>query len=288
MNRGAGRRVVFADSSERRYFLVLLSELEERFGLEVHAYCLMGTHYHLLVRSRDGRLSEAMKHLSASYTRRVNHHRNVDGPIFRGRFHSVPVLEDAHLQILCRYIHRNPLDLVPDSRLVRYPWSSLPALLGLRPRPAWLHCGTVLDWFGGDPQRLARFVQLDDDGDTRPDWLERIESLRPVEAGGDELVALEDGEGESAQSALEDLALAAAQFRRAESEDRAGGAGGRDPSRLAIALIARQDLRLEVADLAEFFGVTSSCVRAATSRARRRYQTDERFRELIRSLRLVA
>jgi hypothetical protein len=72
MNRGAGRRTVFKSVAERRLLVDLLGELTVRFELEAHAYCLMGTHCHLVVRSRGGRLSEGMKWVGSVFTREVN------------------------------------------------------------------------------------------------------------------------------------------------------------------------------------------------------------------------
>ena len=140
----------------------------------------------------------------------------------------------------------------------------------------------MLGWFGDDPERLARFVELDEESVDQPDWLERAERWHTTQ--DDEVPPLlAEVDRPSPRQVLERLQGEVAQIRR-------GAAGGRpttarDPSRLAVALIAREDLRLEVADLAEFYGVTSSYVRSATTRARRRYETDPRFRELVRSLR---
>ncbi|BAN02148.1 transposase [Ilumatobacter coccineus] len=159
MNRGAGRRIVFRDDDDRACFVRLVSELEERFGLEVHCYCLMGNHFHLLVRSREGRLSEAMKWLGAEFTRKANTRRQVDGAVFRGRFHSVPVTLDAHRLWLVRYIHANPLDLGWDAPLAAYRWSSLGILVGDRADGEWLNQSFVREHFGHGGARVDRFVE---------------------------------------------------------------------------------------------------------------------------------
>jgi REP element-mobilizing transposase RayT len=62
MNRGAGRQRVFRTDGHRRYFLSLLGETAERFNAEGHAYCLMGNHYHLMVRTPEGNLQRIMRH----------------------------------------------------------------------------------------------------------------------------------------------------------------------------------------------------------------------------------
>lgn len=160
MNRGAGRRIVFRCDLEREVFVARLAEFEERFGVEVHCYCLMGNHYHLLVRSTEGRLSEAMGWLGSRFTRHVNEVRAVDGAIFRGRFHSVHVKRDAHLVWLYRYINANPRDLGWSGALGEYPWSGLGATLG-RVDNGWMRHDFLRGRFGDDLRALERFVDRD-------------------------------------------------------------------------------------------------------------------------------
>ena len=49
MGRGTERRTLFRDDRDCRHFLELLGKMRERYGLKVHAYVLMGNHYHLLI-----------------------------------------------------------------------------------------------------------------------------------------------------------------------------------------------------------------------------------------------
>jgi len=162
MNRGSGRRIVFRDDADRRAFIDLISEFDERFGLEVHAYCLMGNHFHLLVRSREASLSRAMKWAMSLYTRETNARRGADGAIFRGRFHSVRVERDEHLDWLFRYVNANPLDLGWDRPLVDYPWSGMAASCGRRSSD-WLRTDYVHSRFGdASDGRFERFVSGDD------------------------------------------------------------------------------------------------------------------------------
>lgn len=67
-NRGLARRTVFEAERDGRAFLSLLARSVRNRRLEVHAYCLMSTHFHLLVRSVDGRLSAAPKQESSRCT----------------------------------------------------------------------------------------------------------------------------------------------------------------------------------------------------------------------------
>lgn len=133
MNRGVDRRTVFFDDEARLEFGYQLKSAHERFGAELLAYCLMGNHYHLLLRTEPGTLSPTMQHIASRFTQRTNQRLNRDGPLFRGRFHSIPVTTDAYLLAAFRYIHQNPSALrVP---IERYRWSSYGVYLGERRVP---------------------------------------------------------------------------------------------------------------------------------------------------------
>lgn len=161
MNRGSGRRLVFHDDRDRIAFVSLLAEIDERFGVEVHAYCIMGNHFHLVVRSGRGEVPAAMQWVSGIFTRSTNRRRGTDGPVFRGRYHSVPVLENSHLLVLARYVHRNPFDLIGDAPLPSYRWSSYPAYLDPDRSEAtdWLHTDVLFAGVAPDVPAIRRHVE---------------------------------------------------------------------------------------------------------------------------------
>ena len=72
MNRGAGRQKIFKDRVDLEIFLQTLAEACHQFCIEVHAYCLMGNHYHLLIKTPLANLSRAMRHINGVYTQRFN------------------------------------------------------------------------------------------------------------------------------------------------------------------------------------------------------------------------
>ena len=158
MNRGAGRKAIFRNDADRRYFLKLLQELSERFAIEVHAYCLMDNHYHLMLRTPAGNLGRAMRHLNGLYTQYHNRHAHQDGSLFRGRYKAILVEADAYWTHLSRYVHRNPLEAKAVKTLSGYAWSSYAAYLGKAPQPTWLHCRYILGAIGG-PKAYRRFVE---------------------------------------------------------------------------------------------------------------------------------
>src|ERR1700731_4179330 len=86
LNRGTERRAIFRSMRCCEKFIQLLSSLPERFGVRLHAYALMGNHYHLQLESREANLSQAMHWLNVSYSVWFNRIYNRVGPLFQGRF----------------------------------------------------------------------------------------------------------------------------------------------------------------------------------------------------------
>lgn len=150
MNRGRGRRTIYHGEDYYHAFLNSLAEAHERFGAEIHAYCLMGNHYHLLVKTPFANLSRIMRHINGVYTQRYNRLKRTDGPLFRGRYKAIVVDAEAYLLQVSRYIHRNPIETKPPlaARLENYPWSSYPGYLGKVNTPVWLKRGLVYSMLG--------------------------------------------------------------------------------------------------------------------------------------------
>jgi REP element-mobilizing transposase RayT len=169
MNKGAGGRLVFRCQTHRDLFFNLLDQTSRIFRIEIHAYCLMGNHYHLLVRTPDPNLGRAMRHLNGVYTQRINRLSLTDGPLFRGRYKSILVDADAYLRQLSRYIHLNPVDAGIVAHPEDYPDSSYRAYLGQASCPSWLHTSFCLSLFGKEHARgeYQRFVEAGVDDELR-------------------------------------------------------------------------------------------------------------------------
>lgn len=148
MNRGLERRTVFATPADFERFLNLLADATSRFAVEVHAYCLMGNHYHLLLRTPEPNLPDVMRHIDGLYTQRFNRSRQRDGPLFRGRYHSVVVQADRHLLCAARYIHLNPVVAGVARRPEDWPHSSYRAYTAEIDGPRWLRTSVILGQFG--------------------------------------------------------------------------------------------------------------------------------------------
>ena len=126
LNRGNYRSWIFEDQGAKFGFENCLFEACERAGWIMHAYCIMGNHYHLALETPSPNLSDGMKWLQGVYATRYNRLRKEQGHVFQGRFKSI-VLEDfERLAGLCHYIHLNPVraGLVEVGALAGYRFSS--------------------------------------------------------------------------------------------------------------------------------------------------------------------
>ncbi len=162
MNRGASRQNLFSFSEHFQYFLDLLSDIHETYGVEVHAYCLMNNHYHLLLRTPHGMLSRAMHYLNGMYARYYNSNSNKDGSIFKGRYKSILVDADNYFLQVSRYIHLNPVEASLVDAPEKYRWSSYRYYINQILKPAWLYCDETLSRFKDNC--LSSYTEFVNDG----------------------------------------------------------------------------------------------------------------------------
>lgn len=161
MNRGGARRLIYQNDDQRLLFLDLLKASGSKFNFEVHAYCLMGNHFHLLVRTPQANLSKAMHWITNRYSRQVNKEMRLDGSLFRGRFKAITVDADNYLAHVSRYIHLNPVKAKICARPHDYTWSSYKAYVDADSRPSWLHVDEVMLRIGlqAKPAHYVSFVE---------------------------------------------------------------------------------------------------------------------------------
>ena len=109
MARGNAWSPIYLDNSDRGVFLNVLARVVSDFNWLCHAYCLMTTHYHLLIETPEGNLSTGKRQLNGVYTQRLHRRHGSTGHVFQGRFKSILVDKDWYLLQLCRYIRLNPV-----------------------------------------------------------------------------------------------------------------------------------------------------------------------------------
>ncbi|QLH41859.1 MAG: transposase [Coxiellaceae bacterium] len=169
MNRGAGRAKIYETVEHRNIFLELLGDASRLFGIEVHAYCLMDNHYHLLIKTPRGNLARAMRHINGLYTQRYNRTKKTDGALFRGRYKAIVVDKDAYLLQVSRYIHLNPLEAKLVELAEKYTWSSYRYYIRGKNKPAWLKTEEILSMVGNrnKVEIYKRFVNRGIDEETK-------------------------------------------------------------------------------------------------------------------------
>lgn len=152
-SRGNEKRDIFFAEEDRSAFLETLGKVCERFNWRCHSYCLMTNHYHLLVETVDGNLSQGMRQLNGVYTQYTNRTHKRVGHLFQGRFKGILVQRDAHLLEVARYIVLNPVRAGMVRRVEDWPWSSYRATVGMVQSPDYLSTEWLLSGFG--PKRRA-------------------------------------------------------------------------------------------------------------------------------------
>lgn len=154
MARGDGGKVVFEDDADRKSFIFRLGQVCESHGWKVHAWVLMGNHYHLLLETPEPNLVSGMKYLMGTFSQGWNRARLRRGHVFQGRYKSVPISTEGsdphYFRTVADYIHLNPararLAGGKQGPLASYKWSSLKSYRSGK-GPDWLVIDRVLAAF---------------------------------------------------------------------------------------------------------------------------------------------
>jgi len=154
MNRGDRREEIVRGEEDRELFVATLEEVSVKCGWDVHAWCLMGNHFHLVVETPLGNLVAGMKWFLGTYTIRCNSRHRTTGHLFSGRYKALIVddRDPRYLRTVGDYVHLNPSRaglIRPDEALSEYRWSSYGDYLR-KPteRPKWLRVDRILGEHG--------------------------------------------------------------------------------------------------------------------------------------------
>ena len=196
LNRGVDKRIIFLDDQDRFRFIHNLFEFNNQKGInnlyyrfhkakskdfvshyiereprkllvDIHAFCLMPNHYHLLLSSRvENGISKFMTKLNIGYAKYFNEKYQRSGALFEGRYKSVLIKDESHFIHIPYYIHCNPLDLkYPQWRerelkasqsalnfLDNYRWSRHMDYTGQHNFPSVTNRKLLLKFFGGQEE----------------------------------------------------------------------------------------------------------------------------------------
>ena len=154
MSRANGKGNIYETDVDRQDFIKSLAEACDKTGFQVHAYCLMRNHFHLVVETPNGNLVAGMRWLLSAYTLRFNPRHKRFGHVFSGRYKALVVdgSGTGYLRTVCDYVHLNPVRarlVQAGQRLLEYPWSSFGWYLAAPAhRPGWLRVDRLLGEHG--------------------------------------------------------------------------------------------------------------------------------------------
>ena len=147
-------------------FLGILDRVVRRYGWRIHASCLMGNHYHLVVETPTLTLSAGMRDLNGDYARGYNHRHGSSDHVFGSRFWAEPIENDEQLTTTLEYVVQNPVRAGLVRRACDWPWTICIALGLLRsgtkawPRRVQPRQTRSLHWAGGPCRRPARLLRM--------------------------------------------------------------------------------------------------------------------------------
>ena len=114
---------LFRDDDDRSLFVDLAWSTACTHGWTLHAFCVLGTHYHLILETTRARLSSGLQRLNWSYARCANARNDAFGHVFAGRFGSRVIEGEEYLFDACTYVLLNPVRAGLCERVEDWPWS---------------------------------------------------------------------------------------------------------------------------------------------------------------------
>jgi len=146
-SRGNGGCNIFLDDSDRIEFFYYLQNAVKKHNIICHAYCLMGNHFHLLLETPEGNISDAMRDLLSNYSMKLNERYGRKGHLFQSRYFSSLIEKEVYFLEAARYIVNNPVKDGFVDHPSKWNWSSYLATAGATVAPEWLHTNFTLSLF---------------------------------------------------------------------------------------------------------------------------------------------
>jgi REP element-mobilizing transposase RayT len=150
---------LYRDRIDRLEFLRHLARTSVKSGWSCLAYCLMESHYHLIVEVGDGILPSAMQSLNLGYAIHHNRRHGMRGHVQFRRYGSRRLHDDGELLTAFSYVVRNPVEAGLCASAQDWAWSSYRGTIGLAELPAFVECAPLFDCFPGsriDPRLALR------------------------------------------------------------------------------------------------------------------------------------
>jgi putative transposase len=131
--RGINHQDIFEEEQDFEYMLEIFKVLKQEIKFEVHAYCLMTNHVHILLKeNQPGDISIILKRLLIKYVMKFNRKYQRNGALIGSRYKSKVVEVDEYFIPLIVYIHQNPMRAGIVQKLENYKYSSYGEYIGKR------------------------------------------------------------------------------------------------------------------------------------------------------------
>ena len=153
--RGNRNEAVFLDDVDRTWFLTLLTRLAARESWQCLAYCLMTSHYHLVLTVPNDSLPRGMRWLNGLYAQAFNARHDRRGHLFGGRYRLSYIESERHLAEACRYVVCNPVRAGLCDHPGEWVWSSYRASAGVEPAAGCLALSELRSLFGSADEYVA-------------------------------------------------------------------------------------------------------------------------------------
>lgn len=160
-SRGVDKQMIFGVvPGDRAVFMKLLERTIGRYEWILHAYCLMGNHFHLVLETPDANVAIGMQYLKSAYALWFNDFRPRGGVLFERRYWAEILQRDEHLFEVSRYVVLNPVRAGICVHPADWAWSSYRATAELVERPAFLTTEFIHGIFAGSVPPARRYVQF--------------------------------------------------------------------------------------------------------------------------------
>ena len=163
-SRAARSLPLYSDSDDWRTFIRILAISIPKVGWRCHAYCLMGTHYHLVIETPEPNIAVGMQRINWLYSRTFNQRHGLRGHCFEARYSSELIQSERHFVNTIRYVARNPVEAGLCQSPLEWEWSSYRSTIGLREPPPFLDTSAVLECFDARPATARRLLRWSVEG----------------------------------------------------------------------------------------------------------------------------
>ncbi len=128
-NRGVAKNDIFLSDQDKEKFVEILAKVSKEYKFNIHSFCLMDNHYHLLLENKKENLSNGMRQINSKYANYFNRKYKRVGHLWQDRFKSWYVSSEIYLFTLFKYIETNPIKARMSNKIGEYRYCATYSIL---------------------------------------------------------------------------------------------------------------------------------------------------------------